>query len=100
MSARPENFISYVHEDLSHLEKKAYFEPLKRWGLIQPWHDTAISPGANFAPSSKGLRVPWAYLILIIILLLTSTGCNTLPSATATPVSYTHLRAHETRHDL
>jgi len=85
MSARPENFISYVHEDLSHLEKKAYFEPLKRWGLIQPWHDTAISPGANFAPSSKGLRVPWAYLILIIILLLTSTGCNTLPSATATP---------------
>jgi hypothetical protein len=60
MSEPTENFISHAHDDLSHLEKKAYLEPLKRQGLIQTWHDAAISPGAKFAPGSKGFRVPRA----------------------------------------
>lgn len=88
MSDPTENFISAAYEDMSHLEKKAYLEALKRQGLIQTWHDAAINPGVKLAPGSKGFRIPWAYLILTVILLLTSTGCGTrqpYSPVTATP---------------
>src|SRR5450756_2715387 len=54
---------------------------------------TAFSGGRD---GSRHRTPPWPLMYCL------STGARSLPRrvGTAVPVSYTHLRAHETRHDL
>ncbi len=43
-------FISYAHEDEEWREKlNKHLQPLKRQGLINPWHDRKITAGSEWA---------------------------------------------------
>jgi tetratricopeptide (TPR) repeat protein len=62
-----EIFCSYAHEDESWLRKlETHLSLLKRQGLISPWHDRLIVPGADWAKTIDA-HLETASVILLLV---------------------------------
>jgi hypothetical protein len=70
-------FLSYAHEDESLLkELEKHLVPLKRQGLISPWHDRLIEPGTDWAQEVDAqLKRASIFLLLISPDFLASDYC-------------------------